>query len=148
MYGTFRRMMAVAVLAVAAACGARDVTAPDHPLTARGGASFAMTFASSASSSAGQAQSVTGGVGSIDFSGTIQTSTPCWTLSAVNDAGRSIVVTVTATQTADICTQVITWHNYAGQLTGVPAGAQRVRVVHVLGGGRSVTAWDGTVTVM
>lgn len=56
-------------------------------------------------------------------------------------------MTITAMDNGNVCTQVITWHSYTGQLTGVAPGSYDFRVNHVTGGGRSATAWTGMVTV-
>ncbi|HEX8907177.1 MAG TPA: hypothetical protein VF771_20160 [Longimicrobiaceae bacterium] len=147
MYGMIRSALAVAALALVAACGDRSVVAPEGPAAAKGGTVYPMTFTVTQSFSGGMAQTVTGGVGTIDFTGTLQTPTPCYDVTATNLTGRAIVATVTATDLGGICTQVITWNDYAGQLTGIPAGSHAFKLVHVVGG-RSTTMWSGTVNVM
>ena len=147
MYGRIRGIVTVAVLALAAACADRGVVAPDGPLAARAGTTYPMTFTVTQSYSAGTAQTAAGGTGTIDFSGTLQTPTPCFDVTAVNSASRGITVTVRGVDSGGICTQVVTWNNYAGQITNLAAGSYALRVEHVLGGGRASTAWSGTVVV-
>ena len=148
MYGRIKGALAVAALVLtAAACGDRSVTAPAAPVAGRNPVVFPMTFNVTQSFSAGQAFTATGGPGVVDFTGTLQTPTPCFDVTATNVQSHAIVVTVTATDLGGICTQVVTWNDYNGQLTGVPAGAHAFKVVHVVGG-HSTTMWNGTVTVL
>lgn len=106
-----------------------------------------LTFSSSQSQSSQTAQSATGGRGRIDFAGSLQTSTPCYTLSAAQTvSGSDVTVTVTATPTGGICAQVITYNNYTGRVSGLSAGTYNFTVVHVVGS-TSTTAYSSTVTV-
>jgi hypothetical protein len=146
MNGRIKGALTVAVLALAAACSDRGIVAPDGPMAAKSGTTYPMTFNVTQDYGTAQAATATGGAGVIDFTGTLQTPTPCYDLTAVNQAGRSIVVTVTATDLGGICMQVITWNNYTGQLTGMVPGSYAFKVVHVTGR-QSSTAWSGTVVV-
>ena len=147
MNGRIKGALTVAALALAAACADRTIVAPDGPLAAKAGTVYPMTFTVTQSYTAGGAvQTASGGAGVIDFSGTLQTPTPCYDVTAVNSASRGITVTVAATDLGGICTQVMTWNNYTGQLTGVPAGSYALRVVHATGG-HGTTMWNGTVVV-
>jgi hypothetical protein len=146
MYGKIKAVVTVAVLALAAACADRSVLAPDGPSAAKGTTTYPMTFNVTQSYSGGSAQTAAGGTGVITFAGTLQTPTPCYDVTAVNAASRSIVVTVRAADTGNLCTQVITWNTYTGQLTSLAAGSYAFRVEHVLGS-RTTTAWSGTVVV-
>ena len=147
MRGTMKGALTVAVLALAAACSdTAAITAPDQPLLAKQTVTYPMTFNVVQDFSTAQPQSAVGGAGVIDFTGTVQTPTPCYDVTAVNSMARATVtLTMKAVDNGNICTQVITWNNYSGQIT-LPAGAYTVKMVQVMNG-RSTTMWSGPVTV-
>lgn len=147
MRGTIKGVLTVAALALAAACSdTATVTAPDQPLFGKQTVTYPMTFNVVQDFSTAQPQSAVGGAGVIDFTGTVQTPTPCYDVTAVNSMARATVtVTMNAVDLGGICTQVITWNNYTGRIT-MPAGAYTVKMVHVMNG-RSTTLWSGPVTV-
>ena len=93
-------------------------------------------------------QSASGGTGSIEFAGSLTTPTPCYELAGSHAVrGSRVILTVTATGTGGICTQVITHNNYQGQVTGLAAGSYTFEVVHRTGGGRGETVYSTQVTV-
>lgn len=106
-----------------------------------------LTFSSTRSNESGQAESATGGTGSISFQGSIQTGTPCYDVTASHrERGSRIVVTVNAAPSDGICSQVITYHNYTGQVSGLAPGTYDFQIVEVVGG-RSATVLTQQVTV-
>lgn len=145
------RGMAAAV-ALLAAAGSAQAAVPAWEGT--GGAAVeravdwgTLTFSSTASSESGQAESATGGTGSISFQGSIQTGTPCFNVTGSHrERGSRIVVTVTAAPADGICAQVITYHNYSGQVSGLAPGTYDFQLVEVAGG-RSNTVLTQQVTV-
>jgi hypothetical protein len=102
-----------------------------------------LTFSSTQSYSDETPFSATGGAGTISFTGSLMTGTPCYTVSGgLRQSGKRITVTVTAQSTGGICTQVITHNNYQGQVTGLAAGTYDFRIVQ-----GSSTAYTQSVTV-
>jgi hypothetical protein len=151
MLKTIRGMAAVVAL-LAAAAGSAQAAVP-----ASGGAGGSavertvdwgtLTFSSTKSNESGQAESATGGTGSISFQGSIQTSTPCFDVTGSHrERGSRIVVTVTAAPSDGICSQVITYHNYTGQVSGLAPGSYDFQLVEVVGG-RSTTVLTQQVAV-
>jgi len=147
-----RGMIAAAVVAAAACSGAPTGSSL---LVRRGGGdggpntqpSSTLAFGNTQSSSEQTPQSASGGAGSIAFTGTISTATPCWGVSASHaESTDAITVTVTANPSIRACSQVITYNNYQGTITGVEAGTYRMIVIHNLGG-TATTAFNGTVVV-
>lgn len=146
-------LMTIALLAMTAACDgsptqASALVAGDEGISAaQAPAPGTLTFASTQSYSEQTPQTASGGAGSISFTGSLTTSTPCYDVSAAHAARRStITLTVTATSTGGICTQVITNNNYTGSISGLAAGTYTFNVVHA-NGGSSETAYSSTVTV-
>lgn len=141
--------LAVAVLAAAGSAQAA-VPAPggtDGPGVERAAYRATLTFSSTASSESGQAESATGGTGSISFQGSVQTSTPCFNVTgSQRQRGSRIVLTVTAAPTDGICAQVITYHNYSGAISGLAPGTYDFQIVEAVGG-RSTTVLTQQVTV-
>ncbi|MEW5928492.1 MAG: hypothetical protein AB1941_13570 [Gemmatimonadota bacterium] len=151
MLKTIRAMgMAVALLAAAGSAQAAAVPVTDGTdgvAVERPADRGTLTFSSTASSEGGQAESATGGTGSISFQGSIQTSTPCFNVTGSHrERGSRIVVTVTAAPTDGICAQVITYHNYSGAVSGLAAGTYDFQIVEAVGG-RSTTVLSQQVTV-
>ncbi|HEX7242239.1 MAG TPA: hypothetical protein VF263_18275 [Longimicrobiaceae bacterium] len=106
-----------------------------------------LTFSTTQSYSDATPFSATGGAGTISFAGSLQTGTPCVTVSGgLGQRGQRVTVTVTAAPTGGFCTQVITNNNYQGQVTGLAAGTYDFRIVHATGGGSS-TVYTQSVTV-
>jgi hypothetical protein len=106
-----------------------------------------LTFASTQSNETQSPQTATGGVGGIDFTGSLTTGTPCFTVTATHSHRRNnVTVTVTAASTGGACVQVITYNNYTGRVSGLAAGTYNFTVVHRIGSS-SQTAFSGSVTV-
>lgn len=137
---------------LAAVTGCADVTAPaaawaEGEAVAAAAGQGTLTFSSSRSYESGQALSATGGAASIDFQGHVQTGTPCYDVSGSHAVrGSRVVVTVSLRSTGDFCSQVITYHNYTGQVAGLSAGTYTFEIVHSVDG-RSSTAFSQQVTV-
>ena len=107
-----------------------------------------LTFAYTQSQTTQDPQTASGSLGGIDFGGSVTTGTPCYEVSASHTARRNAVtVTVSADATGGICTQVITYNNYTGRVSGLAAGTYDFTVVHDVNGNRQ-TAFSGTVTVL
>lgn len=148
-----RTIQALAVAAgMFAAAGCADVTAPapaqaETVAAASAGEKSTLTFSSTTSSEGGQATSATGGAGVIDFQGSLQTGNPCYDVTGSHrEQGSRVKVTVTARSTGGFCIQVITWHNYNGQVSGLSAGTYDFEIVHVVGND-SQTVYSQPVTV-
>jgi hypothetical protein len=141
-------LLTIALLATAACDGAPTASSafvsPDGPAFATGSS---LSFSSTSSGSTSTPSSSTGGVGSIDFAGTITTSTPCYTITAAHTERRNeVTVTVSASDNGGTCIQMITNHNYQGSVTGLAAGTYTFTVQHTDGGART-TAHTNTVVV-
>lgn len=141
----------IALLAATTACDGSPTTAsafvPENggAVTAQSGST--LTFSSTQSYESQTPQTATGGVGVIDFTGSLTTSTPCYTVSGAHTTrGSTITVTVTPASTGGFCSQVITYNNYTGQVSGLQAGTYTFNVVHA-DGGRGTTVYSSTVTV-
>lgn len=145
------RGMTVA-LALLAAAGSAQAAVPaaggsGGPGVERAIDRASLTFSSTKSYDTEQAESATGGAGSISFQGSIQTGTPCYNVTgSQRQRGNRIVVTVTAAPADGICSQVITYHNYNGQVSGLAPGTYDFQLVEVAGG-RSTTVLTQQVTV-
>lgn len=147
---TIKTLLAVALLGAAACDGtptaASAFAAPD------GGPAMAqspgvLTFASTQSYSDPTPQTAAGGLARIDFTGSLLTGTPCYTVTGSHTArGSDVTLTVTATRTGDICAQVVTHNNYQGSVAALTPGTYTFTVVHVAGSNRT-TAYTGTVVV-
>ncbi len=151
MKGTIRSLAAVVMVAGAAACS--DSVSPTGSSLVADEPSFSshtsatLTFASTQSYDTQTPQTATGGTGTIDFTGSLTTGTPCYDVTAsLNQRSGTITVTVTATSSGGICAQVITHNNYTGQVSGLAPGTYDFRVVHEVGRSRT-TAFSGQVTV-
>ena len=106
-----------------------------------------LTFTSTQSFSNPAAPTATGGVGGIDFAGSLTTGTPCNTITAVHSiSGNNITVTITATGNAEVCVQVVTHNNYTGRISAIPPGTYDLIVRHTERG-TTTTASTATVTV-
>lgn len=106
-----------------------------------------LSFTNTQSNEAAQEASAGGGAGTIRFQGSVQTPNPCYDVTASQrQRGKRIIVTVTAAPTDGFCTQVITYNNYSGQLSGVAPGTYDFQLVQVVGG-RSTTVLTREVTV-
>ncbi len=143
-------LMTVALLAATTACDGSP-TAGSALVSESDGIAMAkqsrLTFNSTQSNTTQSGQTASGGSGAIDFTGSVTTGDPCYDVSATHQAGTSeVTVTVTASSTGQICTQVITHNNYTGRVSGLSAGAYTFTVVHNVDGSSS-TAFTGTVTV-
>jgi hypothetical protein len=147
-------LMTIALLAATAACDgspteASAFTAGDAGIAAAQAPapSGTLTFSSTQSYSEATPQTASGGTGTINFTGSVTTSTPCYDVSAshVNRRG-TITLTVSAAGTGGICTQVITNNNYTGSISGLPAGTYTFNVVHAVNNS-SQTVYSSTVTV-
>jgi hypothetical protein len=149
-----RGLMTIAMLAATAACDgspteASAFVAGDEGIsTAQAPApSGTLTFTATQSYSEATPQTASGGVGAINFTGSVTTGTPCYSVSASHANRRGVItLTVSAASTGGICTQVITNNNYTGSISGLPAGTYTFNVVHVVNGS-SETAYSSPVTV-
>jgi hypothetical protein len=144
-----RRTKSGAFVAATAACDSSPTTssalAADGIAQAR--SESTLTFSSAQSYDAQTEQTATGGTGTIDFTGSLTTGTPCVEVTAAHRTGRSeVTVTVSASGTGGFCTQIITNNNYTGRVAGLAAGTYTFDVVHNTGGA-SYTAYSSTVTV-
>jgi hypothetical protein len=134
-----KRGMATFAVAVAAA-----VAAPEAADAQRG----TLEFRATQSQSEQTPFDATGGTGSIDFTGSLETPTPCYEVSGAHAVrGSRVILTVTATQTGDFCTQVITYNNYEGAVQGLASGTYTFEIVHRTGSGRGETVYTTQVTV-
>ena len=145
-------LLTTALLATAACTGAptasSNFAAPtDGPSVAEVSAA-AVTFSYTQSSNTETPQTATGGVGSINFTGSLTTPTPCYELTAAQSGRRNnVTVTVTEADTGGFCTQIVTNNNYQGSVTGLAAGTYNFTVVEVVNGTRT-TAYSGPVVVL
>lgn len=147
-----RGLLTITLLAATAACDAAP-TAPGAALTpAADGMSLAqspgvLAFAHTRSSSERSPQTASGGPASIGFTGSVATGQPCYVVTGAHDTRDSTVtLTVTATRTGDVCSQVVTYHNYQGSVAGLVAGTYTFTVIHSMNG-TNTTAYSGTVVV-
>lgn len=145
-------LMTLALVAATAACdgsptaGSAFVAESDGIAMAQAPSS-SLTFSSTQSQEAQAEQTASGGAGSIGFTGSLTTGTPCVDVSATHSARRSTVtVTVSAVSNGGFCAQVITHNNYTGSVNGLAPGTYTFNVVHQTGGG-GTNAYSGTVTV-
>jgi hypothetical protein len=147
-----RGLMTIALLAATAACDGSPTASSafisgDQGISAAQAPQGVLTFTSTQSYSEETPQTASGGVGGIDFTGSLTTGTPCVTVTASHGVRRNdVTVTVTAASTGGICTQVITYNNYTGRVSGLAAGTYNFTVIHQ-NGGTSTTAFSGPVTV-
>jgi hypothetical protein len=147
-------LMTIALLVATTACdgsptGASAFVAGDEGISAAQAPapSGTLTFSSTQSYETQTPQTASGGTGAINFTGSLTTSTPCVDVSATHSTRRStITLTVTAASNGGFCSQVITYNNYTGSISGLAAGTYTFNVVHSAGGG-SETAYSSTVTV-
>lgn len=143
-------LMTVALLAATTACDGSP-TAGSALVSESDGIAMAkqsrLTFSSTQSYDTQTPQTASGGAGAIDFTGSLTTGNPCYSVSATHTSGtNAVTVTVTATSTGGFCTQVITNNNYTGRVSGLAAGAYTFTVVHQVGESSS-TAYTSVVTV-
>ncbi|WP_420129836.1 hypothetical protein [Longimicrobium sp.] len=147
-----RGLMTIALLAATAACDgspteASSFVAGDGISAAPPPAPGTLTFTATQSYSEQTPQTASGGTGTINFTGSIYSPTPCYSVSASNANRKGVItLTVTAASTGGTCTQVITNNNYTGSISGLAAGTYTFNVVHVTNG-TSETAYSSTVTV-
>lgn len=145
-------LLTISLLA-AAACDGAPTASNEFVSPGDAGPAFAaapsssLTFSSTQSQTDATPQSSSGGVGQISFTGSLTTGTPCVSVTASHSERRNdVTVTVSATDSGGFCTQVVTFNNYQGAVTGLAAGTYNFTVVHDAGGSRS-TAYSSTVTV-
>ncbi|MBW3572740.1 MAG: hypothetical protein KY467_16720 [Gemmatimonadetes bacterium] len=143
-------LMAIVLAAATAACDGSPTTASAFAPESDGIAmarQSRLTFSSTQSYDTQTPQTASGTAGAIDFTGSLTTGTPCYDVKASHRTqSNAVTVTVTASSTGGFCTQVITYNNYTGQVSGLSAGTYDFTVVHDVGGS-STTAYTGTVTV-
>ncbi|HEY0016029.1 MAG TPA: hypothetical protein VGC13_06905 [Longimicrobium sp.] len=144
-------LMMIALVAATAACDgsptAGSALVAGEGIAAAKAPSGTLTFASTQSSSEQTPQTATGGTGTISFTGSVTTPTPCFDVSATQSGRRdTITLTVTASPNGGFCAQVITNNNYTGSISGLAPGTYTFNVVHVVNG-TSETAYTSTVTV-
>jgi hypothetical protein len=146
-----KTLLTLALTASAACSGAptgASAFAADGDATMQmAAAASGLTFSSTQSNSSMSPQTAAGATGVIDFTGSLQTGTPCVNVTASQTTKRSnVTVTVSAQSTGDFCTQVITNNNYQGQVTGLAPGVYTFTVLHSVDG-RTSTAYTSTVVV-
>jgi hypothetical protein len=153
---TIKTLVAAVTLTAAVACSDATPTDPSSSLVAapESGVSAAnkgssLTFSSNQSRTTWSDQTAMGGVGAIDFSGSLMTGNPCYDVTASHrDAAGSVTVTVRADpNTSNACIQVITYNNYQGRVMGLASGTYTFTVVHEVNG-TSTTAYSGNVLVL
>ncbi|HEX2092219.1 MAG TPA: hypothetical protein VHG28_07440 [Longimicrobiaceae bacterium] len=144
---TFRGLLLAAGL-LATAGAAQAAPSLDIPAAVRIADYFAtLTFSSTQSQETATPFSATGGAGTIGFTGSLTTGTPCYDVTgSLGQRSRRVTVTVTAQGTGGICAQVITHNNYQGTVSDLAAGTYDFRIVHVVNGSSS-TAYTQQVTV-
>ncbi len=148
-----RGLMTIALLGATAACDGSPTAgsafvAESDAFSAAKAPSGTLTFSSTQSSSEQTPQTASGGTGSISFTGSLTTGTPCVDVSAThNTRNNTVTVTVTAVGNGGFCSQVITNNNYNGTISGLAAGTYTLNVVHQGGFDDGQTAYSGTVTV-
>lgn len=147
-----RGLMTIALVAATAACdgsptaGSQAFAEPGGPVMA-GASSFTFNNTPSYDFATRTPQSASGGMGGIDFAGSLTTSHPCYDVSASRGVRQTdVTVTVTANDNGNTCPQVITYQNYTGRVDGLAPGAYNFTVLHVRDGVQE-TAWTGPVTV-
>ncbi|HEX2203132.1 MAG TPA: hypothetical protein VHG91_07530 [Longimicrobium sp.] len=152
MTGQLKALAMVVALATATACG--DASSPTEVLTPPEATaqaakpSSSLTFSSTRSYDTRQSQTATGTIGAINFTGSVTTSNPCFDVTASHGQQQNtITLTVTAAYNGNICTQVITHHNYQGAVSGLASGTYTFNVVHNVGG-TTTTAYSGSVLVL
>lgn len=143
-------LMTIALLAATTACdgsptsGSAFVSDNDAVSLAK---QSRLTFSSTQSNSSETPQTASGAAGAIDFTGSLTTGTPCYDVTASHSTqSNTVTVTVTASSTGGFCSQVITYNNYTGRVSGLAAGTYTFTVIHNTEGSAS-TAYTGTVTV-
>jgi hypothetical protein len=156
MHRTLKGIFTLAIVATAAACDAGSptessfVSPPEAPMQAKPGAGSQgqLSFSYTQSQSSETSQGSLGGLGRIDFSGSLTTGTPCVNVTASHSATtNTVTVTVSAASNGSACIQVVTFNNYQGAVSGLTAGTYTFTVIHDLGGSRT-TAHTNTVTVL
>jgi hypothetical protein len=152
MYRTIKSLAAAAAIALVAACGDAGsptesaFVAPDAPQAAAkpGATTGQLTFSYTQSQSDEQAQSALGGLGRINFTGSLFSGTPCVNVTATHTAGSGVVtLNVTSASNGQSCIQVITYNNYQGNVSGLAAGTYTFNAVH-----NGTLAYSTTVTVL
>ena len=143
-------LLTIALLATAACNGATPTESSAFAEPA--GPTFAqspgvLTFSSTQSYSNESPQTASGALARIDFTGSLTTGQPCYAVTGSHTArNNAVTLTVTATRTGDICTQVVTHNNYQGSVAGLTPGTYNFTVVHSVNNTRT-TAFTGTVVV-
>ena len=144
-------LMSIVLAGGVAACDGSPTTAsafaPESEGPVMSQHSSSLTFTYTQSQTTQDPQTASGATRAIDFGGSVTTGTPCYDVSATHDAQPgAVTVTVSANDTGEICTQVITYNNYQGRVRGLSAGTYDFTVVHNVNGTSSV-AFSGQVTV-
>lgn len=151
MKAVIRGLMTIALVAATAACDGSPTTASSLVAADEGIAAAkspgVLTFTSTQSQSEQTPQTASGSLAAIDFTGSLTTGTPCYTVTAEHTTRNNrVTVTVTATPTGGICAQVITYNNYTGRISALLPGTYTFTVIHRIGN-NSTTAFSDTVTV-
>lgn len=122
-----RAFLVYAALLTTAACG--SLLDPDSRF------SFSATQAAMGGR-AEFAEAAAAGTGTVRFSGTMATPSPCFRLSAgAAVSGQEIAITVTATSTLgrnELCATVVATSDYTGAVRELTPGTYRVTVFHRL----------------
>lgn len=148
MNGTIKGVLALATTIFMVGCN--DVTAPAlaDETTALRSSSGSLVFNTTTSNEGGQSFAASGAKHAIDFQGSIELGNPCHDVTGSHTvSGSRVTLTVTATSTGEICTQVITWYNYDGRVSGLSSGTYDFEIVHVYPNGTTESAFTTQVTV-
>lgn len=147
---TIKGLFTAMAFVAAAGCSDAMPTTPSAMLpeaAAQAAPPARLAFSSTQSYTDQQAFSATGGAGSIDFTGSMTTGTPCYDVTgAVQSAPGVVELTVSASPTGGACIQVLTFNNYQGEVTRLSPGVYTFTVVHE-SGSSTQTVFTDVVTV-
>lgn len=147
-------LMTLALVAATAACdGAPTASSAlaaqtDGPALVQAQAKSRLTFTSTQNYQQATPQTATGSARSIDFTGSLTTSNPCYDVTASHStSSNEVTLTVSAVSTGGFCAQVMTYNNYEGAISGLQSGTYDFTVVHDVNGSQTV-AYQDTVVVL
>lgn len=144
---TIKTLLALALLGAAACDGAPTGASALSAEPALAQSPGVLAFTSTPSSSERNPQAASGELARIDFTGSMLTGQPCYTVAGSHTTrGSEVTLTVTAIRMGEVCAQVVTYHNYQGSVAALTPGTYTFTVVHEVGSNRT-TAFSGTVVV-
>jgi hypothetical protein len=151
MKGMTRNLLTLLLVLAAAACDgaptASSAFAADVDAPALAQSPGVLTFSSTQSYSDPAPQTASGALARIDFTGSVTTGTPCHAVTGSHTTrGSDVTLTVTATRTGQVCTQVVAHNNYQGSVAALTPGTYTFTVIHDVNGTRT-TAYTATVVV-